>query len=370
VSANVPRSFALEFGIPLSLILIGEDDRNYSETDIYGNSYETPTIMGGHYNMDEAWNGTITGNKTLSELGAFGVFSYPYLQTGASFYHARIVFRGMWLPAISDMTKFNLFGFGLQYSFGHFFQYRLPPAAQPLDVSLVFGYNTSTIGYSPEDYEGDLNLDISTTNFSLVVGYKPTFFFEVMMSLGYQSAKMVSSGRLLCVSKRYGDPTEDYGKTINPDITVKGNNGFRFGLSVAFQLGTAYHPVIGFDYAGKSSFTTNVFYLRQQFGVDKSPDEIAKESAQDTWSENSDEEWSTNTEAEPLNDVPAEQFTSHTEPATVPAAEPETANEPEQAVEPPAEPAEETPAETVSEPEVAPETAPAAASVDEDGFEE
>jgi hypothetical protein len=278
VSASVPQSFTFEAGLPLSIISIGNDDQNYSETytepftGISG-EYETPTIFGDHgdpYNYD----GRVYGNKTLHALP---LFSYPYLQLGASMFHARVVFRGMLFPAISELRKFNLFGFGLQYSFGHFFQYMLPPAAQPLDVSLVFGYNTSGIGYRPEDYEGQLDLDISTTNFSLVIGYKPINFIEVMMSLGYQSAEMKSSGNLLCVAKEYGQPTEDFGKTITPDITVKGNNGFRFSLAVAFQLGKAFHPVIGFDYAGKSSFTTNILYFKQQFGEDKTPGEIASE---------------------------------------------------------------------------------------------
>jgi hypothetical protein len=82
------------------------------------------------------------------------------------------------------------------------------------------------------------------------------------------------------VAKEFGNP--DYsrgydGATIDPDITVEGNNGFRFGLEVAFQLGKSFHPVVGFDYAGKSSWTTNVLYFKQQFGEDKTPDEIAKE---------------------------------------------------------------------------------------------
>ena len=250
VSASVPQSFTFEAGLPISLISIDSDDRNYTER--------------------------IYGNKTLNGLG---VFTYPYIQLGASFYHARVVFRGMFLPSISELTKFNLFGFGLQYSFGHFFQYMLPPAAQPLDVSIVFGYNTSGIGYRPEDYEGELNLDVSTTNFAFVIGYKPVSFIEVMMSLGYQSAEMKSSGHLKCVVKEFGNPdySRGYGATIDPDITVEGNNGFRFGLEIAFQLGKSFHPVVGFDYAGKSSWTTNVLYFKQQFGEDKTPDEIAKE---------------------------------------------------------------------------------------------
>lgn len=279
VSASVPQSFTFEAGLPISIISIDSDDRNYTENaEILGQSiaYETPTIFGEHRDMNQADDGRIYGNKTLNGLG---VFTYPYIQLGASFYHARVVFRGMFLPSISELTKFNLFGFGLQYSFGHFFQYMLPPAAQPLDVSIVFGYNTSGIGYRPEDYEGELNLDVSTTNFAFVIGYKPVSFIEVMMSLGYQSAEMKSSGHLKCVAKEFGNPdySRGYGATIDPDITVEGNNGFRFGLEIAFQLGKSFHPVVGFDYAGKSSWTTNVLYFKQQFGEDKTPDEIAKE---------------------------------------------------------------------------------------------
>ena len=275
VSASVPQSFSFEAGLPISIISIDNDDRNYngsSNIPLDPNKYEVPTIMG---NNGPAYDQTfVYGNETLNGLG---VFTYPYIQLGASFYHARVVFRGMFLPSISELTKFNLFGFGLQYSFGHFFQYMLPHAAQPLDVSVVFGYNTSGIGYRPEDYEGELNLDVSTTTFAFVIGYRPISFIEIMMSLGYQSAEMKSSGHLLCVTKEFGQPTADYGKTIDPDITVKGNNGFRFGLEIAFQLGKSFHPVVGFDYAGKSSWTTNVLYFKQQFGEDKTPDEIAKE---------------------------------------------------------------------------------------------
>lgn len=273
VSASVPQSFSFEIGLPFSIIPIGDDDRTYTENDPFWGSFKTPTIFGTHGNPADTLNGdeTIYGNETLNGLG---VFTYPYLQAGASFYHARIVFRGMFLPSISELRKFNLFGFGLQYSFGHFFRHQLPPAAQPLDVSLVFGYNTSGIGYRPDKFSGELDLDVSTTNISLVIGYKPVNFFEVLMSLGYQSAEMKSSGYLYESVNINGIelPTNE----IRPDITVKGNNGFRFSLAVAFQLGKTFHPVVGYDYAGKSSFTTNVLYFKQQFGEDKAPSDTEK----------------------------------------------------------------------------------------------
>lgn len=293
VSANVPQSLTFEVGLPFSLILVGNDDQVYQD-ELLG---ERPTIFGDHgdplvYNMipgsaglipdhDGDLTNVIYGNKNLNALG---VFTYPYLQMAAGFYHARVVLRGMVLPSISNLTKFNLFGFGLQYSFGHFFQYMLPPAAQGFDVSLAFGYSTSGIGYRPDDFKGSLDLDVSATTFDVVLGYKPVDFVEVMMTLGYQSSTMESSGNLYQVREDFMgheivNPDGSLNKyhEINPDISVDGNCGFKFGLAVAFQFGGAYHPVVGFDYGGKSSFTTNALYFRQQFGTDKTPDEIAQE---------------------------------------------------------------------------------------------
>lgn len=266
VSASVPQSFVFEAGLPISIIPIGDDDKSYGGK---------PTIFGDHGNP-QAPSDTIYGIETLNGLG---VFTYPYLQMGASFYHFRGVLRFMYLPAISELRKFSLFGLGFQYSFGHFFQYMLPKGLQPLDVSIVYGYNSSSIEYRPDEFQGELGLDISTHNFSFVIGYKPISFFEVMMSLGYQSAEMVSYGELYQTVPYTNviDPKTD----ICPNITVKGNNGFRFGIAIALQLGKSFHPVVGYDYAGKSSYTTNVLYFKQQFGEDKTPDEIAKEKGYD-----------------------------------------------------------------------------------------
>lgn len=269
VSANVPQSLAFEFGLPVALIPINDEDRKFKEKDALGQSREVPTIFGDKWNQAEDpfnTNNFVYGNETLNGLG---VFTYPYLQMGISMFHARFVVRGMWLPAISELRGFSLLGFGIQYSFGRWFQYMLPPIAQGLDVSLVFGYNSSSIGYRPKDYSGQLDLDVSAKTFDVVIGYKPFNLFEVMMTLGYQSATMESSGHL----KYNKDPNTH----VDPNISVDGNCGFKFGIAIALQLGKTYHPVAGFDYAGKSSFTTNVLYLRQQFGEDKTPDEIAKD---------------------------------------------------------------------------------------------
>lgn len=266
-SAGVPQSFTFEAGLPFALVPIGDDDRSYTASaEILGQriNYDTPTIFGEHGNPGQL-DARIYGNETLNGLG---VFTYPYLQLAGSFYHARLVLRGMFLPSISELKKFNLFGFGLQYSFGHFFQYLLPKAAQGLDASLMFGYSTSGIGYQPEDYSGQLDLDISAYTFNFVLGYRPIQLVEVMMSLGYQSSTMKSSGHLVNKTNIL--------EQINPNLTVKGNSGFRFGIEVALQLGS-FHPIVGYDYVGKNSYTTNILYFKQSMGKDKTPDEIAKE---------------------------------------------------------------------------------------------
>ena len=262
VSATVPQSISFEAGLPFAIIPIGSDDRSFSE-----NGASVPTIFGDHgdpLNYDP----TVYGNETLHNLG---VFTYPYLQLAGGYYHARLVLRGMWLPAVSELQKFNLIGIGLQYSFGHLFQYMLPKPAQSLDVSLVLGYSSSGISYQPEDYEGSLDLDISAFTFDVVIGYKPVEMVEVLLTLGYQSGSMEASGHLVSHAEGWNN------QELNPNITVDGNDGFKFGIAVAFQIGSSFHPVVGYDYAGKSSFTTNVLYFKQQFGKDKTPDEIAKE---------------------------------------------------------------------------------------------
>lgn len=265
-SANVPQSFSFDAGLPITLSPITEKDRQYTSSNV-------PTIFGENlatydYNSNipcstSPWCHEISGNETLNSLG---LFTYPIAQAAVSYYHARVVLRGMWLPAISELKSFSLFGVGLQYSFGYLFQYALPKELQTLNVSLAFGYNSSSIGYTPEDYTGQLDLSVSSNIFQMVIGYSPLSFMEVMLSLGYESASMKSGGTLV-------SPTN---QTILPTLSVNGTNGFRLGLEVSFTLGDSYHPVIGTGIGTRTSFNTNVLYFKQTFGKDPTTEEIAK----------------------------------------------------------------------------------------------
>lgn len=240
-SASVPKSFAFEAGLPFAIVPIGDDDRKYTQK-VGIVSADIPTIFG---DKGAPYAVGIYGNETLNSLP---IFTYPYLQLGASYYHARLVLRGMWLPPISELKGFNLLGIGAQYSFGHLFQKKLPAALQTMDVSAVFGYSSSTIKYQPKDHTNPLILDLTGITADVVIGYKPIKEAEVMLTLGYQYANMAASGK------------------PGYDQDIDGNCGFKFGLEVAFTLGNSFHPVLGFDYAGKSSFTTNVLYFQQQYG--------------------------------------------------------------------------------------------------------
>ncbi|MEE0877203.1 MAG: DUF6588 family protein [Fibrobacteraceae bacterium] len=280
-SARIPQVFTIEAGMPLMIVGIGDDDRTYANgaPTIFGDKEYEWGAVSDKISCSTAPNcRVVNGNETLNKLG---VFTYPYLQLAGSFYHARIALRGMWLPAISELQSFNLFGFGLQYSFGHLFLHELPKALHPFDVSLAFGMNFSGIGYTPDNYNGTLDLDITTTHFMLVLGYQPFKFFEVMLSLGYETSTMESSGHLV------SEDPDSYGAEIFPSLSVDGNNGFRMGLAVSFSLGASYHPVVGVDFGTKTSYTTNVLYFKQSFG--KEP-EIKEKKAKVSDSETEENE--------------------------------------------------------------------------------
>ena len=262
-SASIPKNFSFEAGMPFALIFLSDDDREYANgvPTIFGDKKYEWGVTSPEISCSATPNcHVVNGNKNLHNLG---VFTYPYLQLGGSFYHARLLFRGMLLPAISELRSFNLFGFGLQYSFAHLFKEELPQILQSFDISLGFGMNFSGISYRPENYKGSLDLDITTMSFMMVLGYKPIKALELMLTISYETSTMESGGHLK------SEAEGSYGSEIFPTLSVDGDNGFRIGLSVAFSLGTSYHPVLGFDFGSKNAFTTNVLYFKQTFGKEE-----------------------------------------------------------------------------------------------------
>ncbi len=285
-SASVPQSFTFEAGMPFAIVTLG-NDREYAggAPTIFGDKKYEWGVKNKDIGSDMTCSGggschVVNGNENLNALG---VFTYPYLQLAGGFYHARVMLRGMWLPSISELQNFNLFGFGLQYSFGHLLWPELPPIMENFDVSLVFGMNFASIGYTPDDYTGELDLDISTMDFEIVFGYRPLKFVELMLHIGYETSTMKSSGLL------EGNAENTKGNVIKPGITVDGDNGFRMGFEVAFSFGEAYHPVVGVDLGTKTTFTTNILYFKQQFGEDPKVEHAQGDVKKDNSNEQTEE---------------------------------------------------------------------------------
>ncbi len=241
--ASIDKSLVFEAGLPFNIAFISDDDRSYSF-----NGIKIPTIFGDKFEME------LGGSKELHNLS---VFTLPYLQMGMSAFYTRVALRAMYFPSISQLKGYHLFGFGLQHSFGHFFVDRLPTALKGLDISLFFGYSSAYVGYTPEDWDGQLDLDFGSTHTALVIGYKPISFVEIMLSLGYQTVSMDASGEMIEYDGNYKT-----GRTVHPDMSVDGNGGFRLGFEVAFSLG-AFHPTIGVNAGANTSLNANVLYFKQ-----------------------------------------------------------------------------------------------------------
>lgn len=268
-SATLDRGFSFEAGLPFQIAFVESADRTY-KSSLWG---KVPTIFG-----DKADLG-IGGNEDLHGLS---IFTLPYLQLGFGFYHTRLALRGMYFPSISELKGYHLLSFGLQHSFGHFFIDRLPPAFKDFDVSLFFGYNSAYIGYAPDKWKGQLDLDFGTTYTAIVFGYRPAKLVELLLSLGYQTVSMDAGGEMDAYAKDGA-----YQGKVNPDVSLSGRGGFRLGLEVSFAFGETFHPVVGYNLGANSSLNANILYFKQSLHVGESE---KKDSVEDHVIRESEEE--------------------------------------------------------------------------------
>lgn len=276
-SARVPAGFGWEFSLPITLTYLNSDDHTYQRQYETGcapvlqngqpcpegatTAYEVPTIFGPQtnvqytqYGLDPTGQGYVTysggyaddGDETLRKITLMGL---GWLQTAFTYQHARVALRGMWAPSSGEFGGYYHAGFALQYSFSHLFAHHLPPK-YPIDVSLLTSYNFSSVGFSPKEYTGQLDLDFKTMWHALVVGMRFFNRVELFTEIGYERSHMESSGQLTPI-----DPEED---EVHPRVSVDGLNGFRATLGIAFNFGT-YRPVIGMGTGAQTHNNVNIF---------------------------------------------------------------------------------------------------------------
>ena len=150
------------------------------------------------------------------------------------------------------------------------------------DVSLFFGYNSAYIGYAPDKWKGQMDLDFGTTYTAIVLGYRPVKLVELLLSLGYQTVSMDAGGELDAYAKDGA-----YQGKVNPDVSLSGRGGFRLGLEVSFAFGETFHPVVGYNLGANSSINANILYFKQSFHVGESE---KKDSVEDHVIRESEEE--------------------------------------------------------------------------------
>lgn len=284
-SARVNRGFGWEFALPVvGIAYLDQADHTYTSSfddgcaevnaagyDCPSTSYEVPTIMGPQtnveytrYMVDPSGQSYVSmsggfaddGDETLREISTLGT---AWVQTSFSYEHAKLILRGAPLGWVSvgEFQGYNHLGFALQYSLGHYFAQYLPPA-YPVDVSLLTSYNFISIGYSPKDYSGELNLDITSMWHALVVGTRLGSHFEVFTELGYETSTLKSSGKL--VAKVEGEDD------INPRVQVDGRNGFKASFNIALHFGS-YHPAVAISQGAQTANNINIL----NFGKEGTP---------------------------------------------------------------------------------------------------
>lgn len=288
-SARVGDGFGWDFSLPIGIGFLDSDDHTYTSTfdsncdklraqgynlpaDKCPSSYTVPTIVGPATNVhyyrydidptDASGQGVVLtdggyaddGDENLRKISTLGM---TWAQLGFSYRHARVAMRFMALPEISELSTYRHLGFGLQYSLGHFFAHKLPPA-HPVDVSLATTYNFIKVGYSPKDYTGELVMDIFTQWHALVVGTRFGQHVELFTELGYETSNIESSGHLV--------PKVEGNDEISPRVSVDGRNGFKASINIALHFGN-YQPVLGISRGAQTGVNAGIL----NFGKEGTP---------------------------------------------------------------------------------------------------
>ena len=222
--ASVPTLFGFKFNIVGSWAIVPENQKTFNPN---------PQLPGVE-NVEPS--ATVFGNKASYYLANNGFFTYPtglslnavpfgIYQFAGSFYNTELMIRFFPKAKFSD-AKVGVFGFGIKHDISS----HIP--LFPVDIAVQILFNKFDFEFDDGDFENYTKLN--SNNFALNVHASKTFagMFIVYSGLQYESSKMD-------FSYYFEDPNNNYpaiGKK-NQNISVDGDNNFRYTLGGAVKLG-------------------------------------------------------------------------------------------------------------------------------------
>jgi hypothetical protein len=264
VSGELPKAFNYSVAIPISLIYLNKNDRQYSETYIDSGcqtcmeqkalnanidcsnciecqQFTAPTIFGtihtpdvyrsifdrhynviGNFQVKEFWDGAEAMNSMV-------LLPFATLQTSFSYYYSEIILRYIGIPSISGISV-QFPGIGIRHDFRHF----IPSCPVSLSLAANFTFLSATWEPGGNNMQGSFHFNGVSDFFGIIVGYKATKFLDVFLESGWEHATMTTSGEMYLVNEK---------EWLKPNLTVTGRKGFRIALNVSFPI--KYNPVIG-----------------------------------------------------------------------------------------------------------------------------
>lgn len=222
--ASVPNLFGFKFSIVASYAVVPEDQKTFKpDPKINSITNVEPTA-------------TIFGNRASYYLGSDGFFTYPaglslnaipfgIYQVSASTFNTELMLRFFPKVKFGD-AKVGILGFGLKHEISSY----IPLI--PIDVSVQLLYNNFDFEYVGNDFENYTK--IKSNNFAFNVHASKTFagILIAYAGLQYESTS-------LDLGYYFEDKSNLYpgiGNAKN-NITVDGDNNFRFTLGGAIKLG-------------------------------------------------------------------------------------------------------------------------------------
>jgi hypothetical protein len=264
MSSFINKKFNFSVGIPISLIYLNNQDRQYSGsyTDdgclacqkmkasnpavdckncVECQQFIAPTIFGSirtpdvHRSIVNLQGNVIDTlppvdpfSDGIKELNAISVLPLLTLQTSFSYYYSEITLRYIGIPSMSGVS-FQFPGIGLQHNFNRFFP------SLPVSLSVAAHFTLVNASWAPTDsVKGTLDLSGLSSFYGVLIGYKPAKFLEVFLETGWDNCFMKPSGEMIIINT---------GEKVLPNATFFGRNGFRAALNFSFPIG--YNPVIG-----------------------------------------------------------------------------------------------------------------------------